>query len=119
MAGFGRFANHPFWNRTRAFIVAAAHFQITGPESVPQVLPCVHHRTEGVGPEPQLKPSSELLAGLVFLPVLDIKLHGFDLFGHDAIGTLFHELRLVQLVLSRVLVLWRIDGHEVLLEVTA
>lgn len=119
MAGFGRLANHPFWNRTRPFIVAAAHLHIAGPESVPQVLPCVHNRTEGISPQPQLKPSSEFLTGLVFFPMLDLKLHGFDIFRHGAGGTVFHELRLVQVVLSCVFVLWLADGHEVLIEFTA
>lgn len=87
MGGFGRFANHPFWKRTRPFAVAAAHLHVAGPESAPQVLPCMQHRTESIVPQPQLKPSSELLAGLVLFTMRDLKLHGFDVFGHGAGGT--------------------------------
>lgn len=117
MGRFGRFANHPFRDRTRTLIVAAPHLHVARPESVPEVVPCINNWTERVRPQPQLQPSSKFSTGLVLLAVLDLKLHGFDLLGHRA-GRLLTYLRVAQVLVARVLVLWRGNGHEVWVEVT-
>lgn len=115
MSRFGRFAEHPLRDRTRPLIVAAPHLHVARPESAAQVVPRVNHRAEGVIPQPQLQPPPEFFTRLLLLAVLDLELHGPDLFGHGS-GELLPYVRVLD---PRVLVLRRRDGHGVRVEVAA
>lgn len=118
MSRFGRFAEHPLRDRTRPLIVAAPHLHVARPESAAQVVPRVNHRAEGVRPQPQLQPPPEFFTRLLLLAVLDLELHGPDLFGHRS-GELLSHLRVAHVLVPRVFVLRRGDGHEVRVEVAA